>query len=551
MKAFYIYLISIILCIASCTRHSQEWDKLQEVETYIETHADSALVTLQNIRPENLANKEEKAKHALLLSMAMDKNNIDRTDFEVLQPAIDYYQNHGTATDKLRTYYYEGRIFTNQGDNASAIIRFNRALTQGSTSDDLRTKARTHVAQANIYKDLYQFGQSVKENKQAAELFKETGLAHSYANCLIRLINDYTLLNNKENTQRYIDICQPMLSSLSIGKLNEFYSVYLIHLTNHGLEEDIISALEKYRTTIPTENLDWLTIAKAYLTIGNYREALACVQNYQPSDNIDQNIRFYAISTQIYQKINQPEKALETYLNYTSITDSIRVSTYAKSAQFIEEFHQHELKSIKEKERTDKVIFTSILIVFILLVICVGIRIRLVARTRQKEHLEVEKEKYRLQCLQIEEELDNLSRLLAQQHELSETTQQILAERVSLLNKFFATYIKSYGESDCTINEEIEKLVTDKEAFINSNRISFSGSHPKFIHYLEEKGLTEWEINYCCLYTLGLNGKEIGTYIKMRSHYNQSSIIRDKLGIGEHDTNLGIYLRKLLKELSS
>lgn len=419
-------------------------------------------------------------------------------------------------------------------------------MTQGATSDDLRTKARTHVAQANIYKDLYQFDQSVKENKQAAELFKETGLTHSYANCLIRLINDYTLLNDRENAQRYINICQPMLSSLSIGKRNEFYSVYLIHLTNYGLEEDIISALEEYRTTIPTEKLDWLTIAKAYLTIGNYREALTCVQR-----TIDKDIRFYAISTQIYKKLNQLDKALASYQNYVSISDSIDLATYAKSAQFIEEFHQHELKSIKEKERTDKVIFTSILIVFILLVICVGIRIRLVARTRQKEHLEVEKEKYRLQCLQIEEELGNLSRLLAQQHELSETTQQILAERVSLLNKFFATYIKSYGEPDSAINEEIEKLVTDKEAFINSNRISFSGSHPKFIHYLEEKGLTEWEINYCCLYTLGLNGKEIGTYIKMRSHYNQSSIIRDKLGIGEHDTNLGIYLRKLLKEFSS
>ena len=205
------------------------------------------------------------------------------------------------------------------------------------------------------------------------------------------------------------------------------------------------------------------------------------------------------------------------------------------------------MESIKEKERTDKILFISILTVFVLLSICVGIRIR----TKQKEHLEVEKEKYRLQCLQIEEELGNLSRLLAQQHELSETTLQILTERVSLLNKFFATYIKSYGEPDSAIYEEIEKLVTDKEAFINSNRISFSGSHPKFIHYLEEKGLTEWEINYCCLYTLGLNGKEIGTYIKMRSHYNQSSIIREKLGIGEHDTNLGIYLRKLLKELSS
>ena len=154
MKPFDVYIISVILCLISCKNHSQEWEKLQDVETYIEAKADSALVTLQNIQPENLSNKEEKAKHALLLSMAMDKNYIDRTDFEVLQPAIDYYQDHGTADDKLRTFYYEGRIYTNQGNNTSAIIRFNQALTQGATSGDIRTKARAHFAQANIYYNL-------------------------------------------------------------------------------------------------------------------------------------------------------------------------------------------------------------------------------------------------------------------------------------------------------------------------------------------------------------------------------------------------------------
>ena len=66
MKVYHIYIIGIILCIASCTRHSHEWEKLQDVETYIVTTADSALVTLQNIQPESLINKEEKAKYALL-----------------------------------------------------------------------------------------------------------------------------------------------------------------------------------------------------------------------------------------------------------------------------------------------------------------------------------------------------------------------------------------------------------------------------------------------------------------------------------------------------
>ncbi len=542
MKPFDVYIISVILCLISCKNHSQEWEKLQDVETYIEAKADSALVTLQNIQPENLSNKEEKAKHALLLSMAMDKNYIDRTDFEVLQPAIDYYQDHGTADDKLRTFYYEGRIYTNQGNNTSAIIRFNQALTQGATSGDIRTKARAHFAQANIYYNLYQFDKYVEENKQAAELFKEAGMTNSYANCLIRLINGYTLLKDKENAQRTIDMCRPILPTLSIGKRNEFYTASLIHLTENGSQEEITSALTEYRTTIPIEKLDWLTIANAYLALGNYQKALSCVQNYHPASNVDQNIRFYAISTQIYQKMNQPETALESYQCYANISDSIDLTTYQKNAQFIEEFHKQELENVRQQATQERIILGAIIAILVLSIICIWIYVRLNINRKEKE-------KYRLQCLDIETERDNLTQLLAKQkEELSEEAQMALTKRLSLLNRFFMAHITNDEKSSNKLQKEMEALINNRAVFMDSTRLSFAASHPHFIQHLKEHGLTEWEINYCCLYALGLKGKDIGTYIQMRSHYNQSSLIREKLGIGEHDTNLGIYLRKLLVE---
>ena len=100
----YIYILAIIFCLASCTPHSKHWETLMQVESYIEERPDSALTVLQGMDKEALAGKEEEAKHALLLSMALDKNVIDRTDFEVLQPAIDYYLEKGTPNEKLRTY---------------------------------------------------------------------------------------------------------------------------------------------------------------------------------------------------------------------------------------------------------------------------------------------------------------------------------------------------------------------------------------------------------------------------------------------------------------
>ena len=115
------------------------------------------------------------------------------------------------------------------------------------------------------------------------------------------------------------------------------------------------------------------------------------------------------------------------------------------------------------------------------------------------------------------------------------------------MNKFFTAYITKNSDIDKKANLEMEELLANKDTFMISTKHAFAGSHPEFIKYLEEHGLTEWEIGYCCLYALGLKGKEVGSYIRMRSHYNISSAIREKLGINEHDTNLGIYIRKLLK----
>ena len=94
-----------------------------------------------------------------------------------------------------------------------------------------------------------------------------------------------------------------------------------------------------------------------------------------------------------------------------------------------------------------------------------------------------------------------------------------------------------------------EKIVQDKDEFMNTTRLAFMASHPRFIEYLEQHGLTESEVNYVCLYAIGLRGKEVGEYMQLKRHYHISTDIRKKLGIDEHQTNIGIYIRKLMKQL--
>lgn len=125
---------------------------------------------------------------------------------------------------------------------------------------------------------------------------------------------------------------------------------------------------------------------------------------------------------------------------------------------------------------------------------------------------------------------------------------ELIRQRLSVLDKVLASHISSDDKTYRISEQEIENLISDRESFLLSTKVIFKERHPDFIAVLEKKGLTDWEIGYCCLYTLGLKGKDVGDFIQKKRHYIISSEIRKKLGLGEHDTNIGIWLRSQLAQ---
>lgn len=547
MKHF-LTIIFLVICLASCNSHSTHWDTLSQVESYIEERPDSALVVLEQIDLSELSGKEEKAKHALLYSMALDKNFVDKTDFEVLQPAIDYYEDNGSATDKLRTYFYQGRIYQNQANNALAMECFVNALSEGSNSEDLKTKARVYYAQAMIYYSLYDWDNFIESTSKAAILYQESGLHHHYIDCLILIVNGYTLKNDVENALLYIDECRRLTKTMSLNSLCSFYTSYLTYLIKCGTKQSIKDVIKEYQNTIPASHIDWLTISNAYIKIEEYDNALSSISQYDSNSAIsDLKIKYQALISEIYERLGRYEESLGAYKKYMILSDSTTYAIMRQDTKFVEERHNLELQTLKERESKIRVSLWSALFIAILLGIIVFIRYRLKVNRMEKAIAEQETEKYRLLYLQMEEERDNLTNLLAQSDELAPDIKTAVGKRLELLNKFFTAFITNNSDIDRTASKEMEELLANKDTFMISTKLAFAGSHPKFIKYLEERGLTDWGISYCCLYALGLKGKEVGSYIKMRSHYNNSSEVREKLGINEHDTNLGIYIRKLLK----
>ena len=548
MKQSIIFII-LTFCLASCRQHSKHWETLTQMESLMEVRPDSVLPILQEISLEELVGKEEKAKYALLLSMAMDKNYIDRTDFEVLQPAIDYYEDNGTATDKLRTHFYQGRIYQNAGNDDLAMESFVIALSKGATSEDTKTKARTCFAQFKINYSLYEWDNCIENLLKAAPLYKESGLNNYYIECISLIVNCYLLKKDYRAALPYIDECKQLIGTMSLPTLCTFYSSYIIYIQKCGTNDEIKDVVEEYRNTILAENIDWLTLSNAYIQLGQYEDALQSILQYKNSKNASEEIKYKALKSEIYEKLGRYKESLKAYKEYMVVSDSTTWAIMQQDTKFVEERHNLEMEKAKETEAKNKRTIAILVCVIALmgsLLIILVIRRRLQRVRVKNRQLESEKAHYEKMYLEVLSERNALNEMLANSA-IKEATMEIIKKRLGVLNTIIVSHLSEKGTDVKRANDELEKLIADRNDFIQSTRLTLEENYPHFFTYLHNKGLEEYEIDFCCLYAIGMKGKEVKAYTNLSRHYKDSSEVRQKLGLVESDTNLSNFLQKLLK----
>ena len=458
LKKYALYCFAIV-CLISCNKRADYYNTLLQVESQIEENPQEALTTLQQIDTDNLSGRRTRAKYSLLYSIALDKNYIDTTDIEILQPAIAYYGKKGTPTDKLKTLYYQGVIYQNRGEQAQAMEYYLNALEKGKKSNDILTKARIYVSQGTIYNQLYEFEKLIDANLRAAELFKTAGNNESYFGCMVRALNGYTLNDDTIGADSCIQICKELLPTVSIKRVGSFYSAYLTHLTSEKMHSEIPLIIEEYTSALPEEKWEYITLAYAYLEIGEYEKALSVISKHTDFSNNDHKTRYYSILSKIYENMGHYKEALENWRLYQTASDKQFLTIIEQDTQFIEERHALEMEALKKQKAKNQIILIGIIIATALVAILMVQRKHLRIKSMEKALLEKEREQYNLLYQQAEEEKDKLTDLLRENKELDEYKRGIINQRLELLNKFFASYITNNNEVSNKADKEIKEFI--------------------------------------------------------------------------------------------
>ena len=548
-KKVYPYIIPMacsvfmVLCLSAC-RQGTNVPELDTADSLMEQRPDSALALLRRIDTLRLTSRHDRARYAMLLSMALDKNYIDLKDFHVLQPAIDYYEDHGTPTEQMRTFYYQGRIYKNAGNISKALQTYLKALERGKESNDIPTKARTYSAQIQPYEQLMAFDKAIEAGKKAAYYFQKAGKTNSNANCLIKIASTYTFKNDKANTWKYLNECRKLWPYISEKRKQDFYNNYLIAATSFCGKDSIQAAIQEYESHVPPSKWDFQTLADAYTAIKDFDRAEYFASQHKLHSSVNSDKRYYAILYFLYRAQGKYKEAGEAYTQFNNINDSLNISALQENVRLTEARHQQELQAEKSEHKRVRNLWIAACSIALLLLFVLFTYYRLRISRMQKRLAEQEKEQYRRQYEQLEEEYQGLQLLLQENNRLNDETKDIVKNRLDLLNDFIKAHLAEKGSK---AEMRIRQIMEDKEAFMQSTRKAFTVSHPEFVRYLEEQGLTSWEVGYCCLFALGLNSKEVGRYINSCNYYKTNTHIRKKLGLDNHSTNLNLYILQLLQ----
>lgn len=216
-----IYIIHLLILMTSCGERTV-MRVLSDVESFIEARPDSALVVLREVDTTVLQTQSERAKYSLLYAMALDKNYIDTSDTRIIMPAVEYYERHGDAEEKLKAYMYLGTELYCSRSYSQAIVSFSRAEEQAPYNKDHNLLGVLYSKMADTY-----------------TMTRDYLQASNYIN---KSIDCFRLSKRRDQEKR--ELIRKALNLTQTKKWQEADSCYNALLTDSSLDISLINRAE-------------------------------------------------------------------------------------------------------------------------------------------------------------------------------------------------------------------------------------------------------------------------------------------------------------------
>ena len=358
MKEKVIFLLFIIMLLASCAGNRKYDDLMQRADSIMNVNDDSAKVAIRMLDgvksqlPE--FTQAQKMRYELLRHKAMNKACITFTSDSVMKEVVDYYEDHGSANQRMLANYVLGCVYRDMHEVPLALEYYNKATEQADTT-------AADCDYGTLYRVYSQMGFLFSKQYLPYQLLDAFGKAEKYAYLAKDTLNAIINYQNKGDAYDYLGrkdsvVAINLRSANMFKRIGDNYNAAIALGCNYSYyieKQDSVNAKKAFEAYFSTgyEGNSNYGDAKAfllcekgryYMFISRLDSAFSCLnQSLKLSKSYSNKAAATKVLAQYYARVNKPVLAMKYALKSSEYNDSDLLAVRESQLQQIQAMYNY------------------------------------------------------------------------------------------------------------------------------------------------------------------------------------------------------------------
>jgi len=507
MKFVRLVLFSLCLFLVSCSSTDGE---LMRADKLMETAPDSALSILKRIIPEKYKLKQNRALYALLMSQALDKNDIKVESDSLIKIATAYY-DEDEPVRAAYAYLYLARCEKNQGNTRNQAMALLKAQDFASKCNDPKLQGLVYTDKADMYQSQDNNDSCIVYNKLGLRAFQKVSDLRNSVLTLIGIGCGERLNESYDSATYYYSLAEkmatPLHENLITSSIYRNLSVVAYKQKNFKLALQYLRLVPITNDTLYDYN-KWYMIGRMFVK-SDQLDSARIYLNKVKSPGI-MSVDYYKLWQELYEKQGRLAESLYYAKKVAVLKDSIQNQALKTSFAGMEKKYRFERLSVENKnliienKQNGIILLVALLLLSILCIVLLFWRIKSNKRKLIVQNQMLEQER----SLKEKEKENNflLQQQMKMQHLLLKNVEQY---RSRAIKRSSASEVeKTVGAKSSKIDTFYEELMSHIDLTHRNISIRLKAAYPN---------LTKRDILICCLLLANFDTGMIATILDVQS----------------------------------
>ena len=541
-RLFHIALVLLLLC-ACGSREAQRL--LDQAETVINENSSEAITILESISDDGLS-RSQRMRRLLLLTNAQNKSDSVFHSDSIQRLLVDYFDRHGTASERMLAHYLLGRAYYDMGEMPMSLKAYQLALADTTeTEQDYYLLTRIHAQISNIF---FQQNLIDEQLKHIDLSVKYAQLSHDTIGAILNYTQKVYAYERKGDIDSAIYVCSNSFKAFSKKAMQRRAAQVAGTLAYLYVKKNDIEKAKEYFDFYEAESgyfdesgtiekgreIHYCLKGNYYLHIGKTDSAEICFRKElrEGKDFNNQNAASRGLAL-LFQKTHRPDSAAKYALYSYEMNDSVYAHMATQEVERMKAMYDYtrhqELAHQAEKESARKTTLLRWILFVGLLVLFVGLYIAY--RYKQKKQYEARLYKNRIE--ELEKTQSDI--LMLRQHE--EEYLDAIKEKEKTISHL-QDQIEKYQQTHKQKKTELQVAKESLPFFLRIQKLEVNGqkltkedlqilrqyvieNYPACYRFISGKdfNLNIMEFNTCILIRLGYAPKVISHFLDCSPAY--------------------------------